>query len=110
MLSRIGRGLASRRSALSRLPQLYAWLTALTSAFPHLATAQLRGLAWFSFGMVLARSCSVPAVAGQLADLLGQKFDSVKHRLREWYGEAAAKTGSQRRQLDVRTCLAPLLR
>jgi hypothetical protein len=75
-----------------------------------LSTAEVRGLAWFSFGMVLARSCSVTAVAGQLADLLGQKFDTVKQRLREWYCEAAAKTGHQRRQLDVRTCFAPLLR
>lgn len=95
---------------MSRLPHLYAWLAALTSAFPHLSTAQRRGLAWFSFGMVLARSCSVTAVAGQLADLLGQKFDTVKCRLREWYCVAAAKAGAQRRQLNVRTCFAPLLR
>jgi hypothetical protein len=94
---------------MSRLPQLYAWLASLTSAFPHLRTAEVRGLAWFSFGMVLARSCSVTAVAAQLADLLGQKFDTVKQRLREWYCEAAAKTGSHRRQLDVRRCFAPLL-
>jgi len=94
---------------MSRLPQLYAWLAVLTSAFPHLGRAQVRGLAWFSFGMVLARSCSVTAVAAQLADLLGQKFDTVKQRLREWYCEASAKTGAHRRQLDVRPCFAPLL-
>lgn len=95
---------------MSRLPQLYAWLNLLTSAFPRLSHAQVRGLAWFSFGMVLARSASVTAVALQLADLLGQKFDTVKQRLREWYCEAQAKTGTRRRQLDVRTCFAPLLR
>jgi hypothetical protein len=95
---------------MSRLPQLYSWLAALTSAFPQLSTAQLRGLAWFSFGMVLARSCSVTAVAAQLADLLCQKFDTVKQRLRDWYCEASAKAGAHRRQLDVRSCFAPLLR
>jgi hypothetical protein len=95
---------------MSRLPQLYAWLAALTSAFPHLSAPQARGLAWFSFGMILAHSCSVTAVAAQLADLLGQKFDTVKRRLREWYCEAAAKAGTHRRQLDVRTCFSPLLR
>jgi Transposase DDE domain len=95
---------------VSRLPQLYPWLAALTRALPHLSAAQLRGLADFSFGMVLAHSCSLSAVATALADLLGQKFDTVKQRLREWYCEAAAKTGSQRRQLDVRSCFAPLLR
>jgi hypothetical protein len=95
---------------MSRLPQLYAWLALLTSAFPNLTTPQLRGLAWFSFGMILAQSCSVSAVALQLADLLGHKFDTVKQRLRDWYCEAAAKAGTQRRQLDVRTCFSPLLR
>src|SRR5262245_15176314 len=94
---------------MSRLPQLYAWLATLTSAFAHLSAAQLRGLAWFSFGMILARSCSVTAVAAQLADLLGQKLDTVKQRLREWYCEAQAKAGTHRRQLDVRTCFSPLL-
>src|SRR5262249_59016513 len=102
-------GSASRRCSLSRLPQLYAWLALLTSAFPNLSTPQVRGLAWFSFGMILARSCSVTAVALQLADLLGQKFDTVKQRLREWYCEAGAKTGTHRRQLHVRICFAPLL-
>jgi hypothetical protein len=95
---------------MSRLPQLYAWLALLTSAFPGLSAAQVRGLAWFSFGMLLAQSCSVTAVAGQLADLLGQKYDTVKQRLREWYCEAQAKSGRRRRQLDVRTCFSPLLR
>ena len=95
---------------MSRLPQLYAWLALLTSAFPDLSPPQRRGLAWFSFGMILAHSCSVTAVAVQLADLLGQKFDTVKQRLRDWYCEADAKAGKNRRQLDVRTCFAPLLR
>lgn len=95
---------------MSRLPQLYDWLAVLTSAFTGLSPAEVRNLAWFSFGMVLARSGSVSAVAAQLADLLGHKFDTVKQRLREWYCEAAAKTGHHRQELDVRTCFAPLLR
>jgi Transposase DDE domain len=96
--------------SMSRLPQLYDWLAVLTSAFTNLSPAEVRGLAWFSFGMILAHSCSVSAVAAHLADLLGQKFDTVKQRLREWYGEAAAKTGQHRRELDLRTCFPPLLR
>src|SRR5436305_13370181 len=94
---------------MSRLPQLYAWLATLTSAFAHLSAAQVRGLAEFSFGMVLAQSCSVTGVARQLSDLFQEQFDTVKQRLREWYCEAEAKTGSHRRDLDVRTCCAPLL-
>ena len=95
---------------MSRLPQLYAWLEALASAFTNLSPAQVRGLAWFSFGVVLARSCSLAAVTAQLADLLRQKRDTVKQRLAEWYKEASAKAGSHRRQIDVRTCFSPLLR
>jgi hypothetical protein len=95
---------------MSRLPQLYSWLALLTSAFPGLSGPQVRGLAWFSFGMILAKSCAVTAVATWLADLLGQKLDTVKQRLREWYCEAAAKAGTHRRDFDVRSCFAPLLR
>ncbi len=94
---------------MSRLPQLYGWVTLLTTAFPNLSVAEARNLAAFSFGMVLARSCAVTAVALQLAALLGHKFDTVKQRLREWYCEAQAKAGSHRRELDVRTCFGPLL-
>lgn len=95
---------------MSRLPQLYAWLEALASAFSNLSLAQVRGLAWFSFGVVLARSCSLAAVTAQLADLLRHKRDTVKQRLAEWYKEASAKAGSHRRQVDVRACFSPLLR
>ena len=94
---------------MSRLPQLYVWLETLSSAFTNLSPAQVRGLAWFSFGMVLARSCSVTAVAVHLADLLQQKRDSVKQRLAEWYKEADAKAGRHRCQIDVRACFSPLL-
>ena len=96
---------------MPRLPQLYPWLSAVASAFGGcLSVAQARALAWFSFGMVLARSCAVTAVATELADLLGQKQDTVKQRLREWYVEAAAKAGCHRRQVGVRPCFKPLLR
>ena len=94
---------------MSRLPPLYRWLGVLASAFPGLSAAQLRGLAEFSFGMVLARSSSVSAVAVQLSDLLGQPLDTVKQRLREWYCEASAKAGQRRKELDVRSCFLPLL-
>jgi Transposase DDE domain len=94
---------------MSRLPQLYTWIGLLTTAFPQLTAPQVRTLAWFSFGMVLTRSASVTAVARQVANLLGQKTDTVTQRLREWYCEASAKTGSHRRELAVQPCFASLL-
>src|SRR5262245_49994240 len=96
---------------MPRLPQLYPWLSAVASAFGGcLSAAQARALAWFSFGMVLARACAVTAVAAELADPLGQKPDTVKQRLRAWYVEADAKAGCHRREVGVRPCLKPLLR
>src|SRR5947208_4919361 len=98
-----------RSPAMSRQPQLYQWTEQVATAFPALSRPQVTVLAWWSFGMALARRCSLSAVATQLAALLGQAFATVKQRLREWYCEATAKAGDQRVALDVATCFAPLL-
>ncbi len=95
---------------MSHPGSLYQWHDLLASAFPDLNPAQQRGLAEFSYGMALARSASVTKVALQLSDLLGEKYDSTKQRLRDWYCPASAKAGRCRRQLDVRSCFAPLLK
>jgi heme exporter protein D len=58
--------------------------------------------------MVLAHACTLTAVALLLTQLVGQKRNSVRQRLREFYQEADAKKGEHRRQLDVRPCFAPL--
>lgn len=59
--------------------------------------------------MILARSCSLTAVAGLLAPLLGQSFNTVRERLRDTYREADAKAGVQRRTLPVGDCWGPWL-
>src|SRR3954469_22129756 len=75
---------------------------------------QLNGLAHWSFGMILARCCSLDSVASYVADWLEQPELSVRSRLREWYLPAEIKSGSKhggkRQDLDVTTCFAPLLR
>lgn len=92
---------------------LYVWGNELTKAFPNLSKPQLKGLAEWSFGMVLARCCSLDSVASYLADWLGQPELSVRSRLREWYLPADRKSisgrGERRRDLSVQTCFAPLL-
>jgi hypothetical protein len=93
---------------------LHQWTAEVTQAFPNLSKPQATGLAWRSFGMVLARSCALTTVAYFLAKLLLRKVTSVGQRLREFYQEAAAKRGhrrgGKRQQLEVSTCFAPLLR
>jgi Transposase DDE domain len=99
---------------MSRRDGLYQWVQEVTTAFPQLSKPQATVLAWYSFGAVLARSCSLTAVALVLATLLARKFNTVCQRLREFYQQAQAKAGAKRgvkrQDLDVRTCFAPLLR
>jgi len=105
---------------VSRQPPLYGnktlhqWTAEVGTAFPNLSKPQATALAWWSFGMVLARSCALTTVAFFLAKLLLQGVPTLLGRLREFYQEAPAKSGSrrghQRQQLEVTTCFGPLLR
>jgi hypothetical protein len=45
-----------------------------------------------------------------VALVLEQQEQTVFQRLREWYLDAKHKSGKKRRDLDVTTCFAPLLR
>ena len=95
---------------MPRLDPLYVWTRELTRAFPDLSKPQLKGLAHWSFGMTLARCCSLDSVSSYLAGWLEQPEHSVRYRLREWYLPAEIKSGSKRQDLDVTSCFAPLLR
>jgi hypothetical protein len=86
------------------------WTHEVAHAFPDLSTTQAAGLATWSVGMVLARSCALSAVAFFLAKLLKNKYDATRQRLREFYQEAKAKKGVHRRAVDVTACFASLLR
>ena len=44
-----------------------------------------------------------------LAPLLGKSEDSLRQRLREWCYDGADKKGTQRQELEVSECFAPLL-
>ena len=95
-------------------PALYQWTAIVGSALPALSTAQVRVLAQWSLGLVLARSCALTAVTVFWATALGQSEDAVRQRLREWcYGagdKAGATRGMKRRDLPVADCFVPLLR
>lgn len=99
---------------MSRLPGLYQWNGVIAKRFSHLSKPMAAGLALWSLGMIVARSCSLTAVAWALAPILGQKFYTLRERLRDLYREAPAKAGAKRggkrRDLDLGTCWAPWLR
>jgi len=88
---------------------VYQWSTEGTTHLPHLSKPQATVLALWSAGMVLARSCALTAAATFLAVGLGRKANSVRQQLREFWYEAEAKRGGPRQELNVESCLAPLL-
>jgi hypothetical protein len=102
---------ARRRSALQR------WGALLRQRFPILSCPQIKGLALWSIGIVLARSASLHAVVLALVCWLPFNPLSLRKRLQEWYLEAKAKkgqgtggTGQHRRDWDPRLTSAYLLR
>jgi hypothetical protein len=88
---------------------LSAWTAELEGVFGHLSKPQVKVLAEYSLGMVLAGRCGLSCVALALTQWLGQKFDAVRERLRDWYCQGPDKSGHSRRDLDVASCFAPLL-
>jgi len=82
----------------------------VSTQLPHLSRPQAAVLAAWSYGIVLAQCCGLTTVAAFLAALLGERDNTVRQRLREWYRDAADKRGAQRQELDVAHCFAPLLR
>lgn len=94
---------------MTRQPEFYQWIDTIAMRFPSISKPQAVGLALWSFGMILAHSCSLSAVADMLSSLLGQSFNTMRERLRDTYREADAKAGKQRTELDVTLCRAPWL-
>ena len=95
---------------MSRHSPLYPWISTVATHLPHLSRPQATVLAFWGFGMVTVGACGCTTVAAFLAKLLGQKENTLRQRLREWYWAAPEKQGDQRRTLDVAPCFAELLR
>ena len=70
---------------------------------PHLTQPQATTLARWSYAIIHTGACGLTAVAAYAALLLRQ-------RLREFYKDAAHKSGAQRCELDITPCFAALLR
>jgi len=94
---------------MSRLPELYQWEAQIANHFPGLSHPVVMGLALWSLGMIVVRSSSLSALADWWSCRLGQRFHTVRERLRDIYREAGAKAGKHRRELDLGLCWAPWL-
>lgn len=99
---------------MSRPLHLTQWQHHLSTRFPDLPTPVVAVLALYSFGLLLAQVSGLTTITYFLAKHLGRPADALRKRLSEFYKEAAAKSGvhqgQKRRDFDVATCFAPLLR
>jgi hypothetical protein len=95
---------------MSHAQALYQWTDRVQALFPQVQPHHARTLAQYSFGVILARSCGLTRVVGQLAALLQYSFHTLRQRLRELYQPAAVQRGSARSVFDYTVCFAPLLR
>jgi hypothetical protein len=90
--------------------ELSQWMREVSTQLGPLSHAQAYLLALYSYAVVLTQSCGVSHNAYFLSQLLGQRENNVRQRLREITYEVGDKRGRQRREVDVRVCFAPLLR
>lgn len=88
---------------------LSAWNAELASVWPGLSVPQIRMLAQYSMGMVLAESSGLCRVAFCLSQWLEQKYQTVRERLRDFYCAQEDKSGQKRRALHVEACFPGLL-
>jgi hypothetical protein len=89
---------------------LYQWADRVQQLFPDLKPHHSRTLAWYSFGMALARNCGLTQVVAYLAGFLSLGLATLRQRLRELYQPAAVQRGCARSTFDYTLCFGPLLR
>lgn len=94
---------------MSYPPELSAWMHTVSTVLPHLSRSQIAVLAAYSFAAMLVQGAGISQVAFFLAELLGQSENTVRQRLRESLYGASDKRGKRRREVEVRSCFAPLL-
>ena len=87
----------------------YAHGEAIAQHLPHLRPSQLKGLALWVGGTILARSSCQNAVLGALLTL-GLSWHATRPYLREWLHDEADRAAPCRVPRDVDACFAPLLR
>lgn len=90
--------------------RLSQWSHEVSSAFGHLSKPHVWGLVLWSAGIALSGTAGIAQISALLALALRQQEQTVFQRLREWYLDGKHKSGKKRRELDVTSCFAPLLR
>jgi hypothetical protein len=99
---------------MSHPPQLTAWNNELQRRFPDLSASVVATLALYSFGVALSKTVGLSNVVLNLSKTLLYPLAALRKRLREFYlpahAKSGVKSGVKRKDIDVSTCFAPLLR
>ena len=90
-------------------PRVTEWTDTIQTHLPHVSKPHATGLALWSLGMVLARSCALTAVRAFLAPWLGRKEHTGRQQWRAFCYEAAANRGTARCALRGEPCCMPWL-
>ncbi len=92
-----------------RLPsECYQMQQTVEHYLPHLTRSQVRGLAPWVYGTILAESGCQNAVVTAL--LAVGRWNNLRQHLREWLYNGRDRASPCRAQLEVRRCFVPLLR
>ena len=76
----------------------------------YLSHPQITGLALWSYGIVLAKTCGLSQVVATLASNFGEKESNLRQRMREWYWDKQDKKGKKRIDWQVSQSFKPLLK
>ena len=95
---------------MSQESGLKSWEKTVIAHMPHLSRPQAVVLALWSFGIVMAQTCGLTSVAVCVALILGQKENTLRQRLREWYWGCEEKKGEKRVTLEVTANFTPLVK
>lgn len=85
------------------------WQRIVTTKMTHLSKPQAVVLAMWSFGIAVTHCCGLSTVTVFIAELLGQKQNNIRERLRQWYKEKPPRPDRKLANLDVRASFVPLL-
>ncbi len=87
-------------------PELLTWTANVSSHLPHLSKTQAKVLAWYSFAVSVVQGSGISQVVCYLSDVLGQREETMRQRLREMLYDANDKRGKH----DERLILCCVLR
>jgi len=94
---------------VTEIAGLNDWINLLTVHFNVLSAPQIVVLAMWSYAISVTHKCGLTTVSVFLAMAMNDDENTVRQRLREWYYEKDRKRGSNRQEVDVTVCFAPLL-